>query len=276
MKLVHAEDVIAEPAVRHRGGGLRARILLEGAPGTPGNFQLSLGETGADFLSPRHRHNFEQYRVVLKGEYDFGRDGVMTEGMIGYFPAGVHYGPQTSGERTLAAVLQFGGASGAGYLSAGEVAAGMKALERLGEFRNGIFRRNEGVPGRRNQDAFEAIWEFVNARHLDYAASPYAAPALIDPDDVEWMPLDGAGRVAEKPLGRFPAHETAMRALALGEGARFEARGRSVILFLSGAGTVAGRPFHELTACHLEAGETAEVAADTASRLLEFELPSFS
>jgi hypothetical protein len=145
MKLVHAEEVIPQLAVRHRGGGVRARVLLEGRLGTPGNFQLSLGETGEDFVSPRHRHNFEQYRVVLEGEYGFGRDGAMTEGMVGYFPAGVHYGPQTSGQRTLAAVLQFGGVSGAGYLSAAQVAAGMRALERLGKFEHGIFRRSEGI-----------------------------------------------------------------------------------------------------------------------------------
>jgi hypothetical protein len=273
MKLVHADEVIPEPAVRHRGGGLRARILLEGTPGTPGNFQLSLGETAEDFVSPRHRHNFEQYRVVLEGEYDFGRDGVMTAGMVGYFPAGVHYGPQTSGKRTLAAVLQFGGVSGAGYLSGAEVAAGMQALQRLGEFKGGIFRRHSSVPGRRNQDAFEAIWEFVNDRSLDYPASSYAAPVLIDPRAI----VAGApSRSGEKRLGRFPAHRTAARLLELEEGARLELRGRSVILFLAGAGTIAGRTFRACTACYLEHAETAALAVDAPAGLLEFELPAFS
>lgn len=273
MRLVHAEDIDPEPAVRHRGPGLRARILLEGTPGAADNFQLSLGETGEDFLSPRHRHNFEQYRVVLEGEYDFGRDGVMTEGMVGYFPAGVHYGPQASGKKTVAAVLQFGGVHGAGYLSGQEVAAGMKALERLGEFRGGIFRRRHDVPGRRNQDAFEAIWEVVNRRPLAYPSSSYASPVLMDAASVPWTPLDEEGGVAAKVLGDFAPSRTSVRMLELREGARLELCGRAVLLFLSGAGAIGARPFRSLGAGYLEAGEIAGLVVDAPSRLLEFKLP---
>ncbi|HEU4618524.1 MAG TPA: hypothetical protein VFV10_10805 [Gammaproteobacteria bacterium] len=275
MKVVHGDAVAAEPAVRHRGGNLRARILLEGTPGTPGNFQLSLGETGEDFVSPRHRHNFEQYRAVLEGRYDFGRDGCMTAGMVGYFPAGVHYGPQSSASATVAAVLQFGGTSGGGYLSGPEVEAGMEALKRVGEFRDGIFRRREGVPGRRNQDAFEAIWELVNERRLVYPESSYASPILVHPDNVAATAIDERSGAAEKNLGDFPSHRTSMRMLELPEGASLVLRGRAVFLALSGAGAVDANPYRAQTAFYLEGGETASIEAGAPSRLLRFELPAF-
>ena len=44
-------------------------------------------------------------------------------------------------------MLQFGGASGSGYLLPREVKAGMEELKKFGEFKDGIFHRNEGVAG---------------------------------------------------------------------------------------------------------------------------------
>lgn len=276
MKIVQGDQVAAEPAVRHRGGELRARVLLEGTPGRADNFQLSLGLTGEDFVSPRHRHNFEQYRAVLEGEFDFGRDGVMVEGMVGYFPAGVHYGPQSSADGTLAAVLQFGGVGGGGYLSREQVEAGMEALEALGEFHDGIFRRREGVRGPRNQDAFEAIWEHVSGRRLVYPASEYAGPVMMNPATLEWVPLAGSTNVAQKRLGAFAPNCTAARLLELQAGALLQARGRGVYLALSGTGTVMGEPLRRLTAFYVDADDSAAVHADDRVLILHYELPRLS
>ena len=181
MRIVQGDQVQPQPAVRYRPGSLTACILLEGTPGTPGNFQLSLGITGADFLSPRHRHNFEQYRCVLQGGFDFARDGKMQPGMVGYFPEGVYYGPQSSAEDTVAAVLQFGGVSRNGYLGAAEVNAGMAALQQHGVFEKGIYRRTGPDTGHRSQDGFEAIWEHVNRRPDRF--SGLAALPMHDPDE---------------------------------------------------------------------------------------------
>jgi mannose-6-phosphate isomerase-like protein (cupin superfamily) len=276
MKIVQGDQVAAEPAVRHRGGELRARVLLEGTPGRADNFQLSLGLTGEDFVSPRHRHNFEQYRAVLEGKFDFGRDGVMTQGMVGYFPAGVHYGPQSSADGTLAAVLQFGGVGGGGYLSRRQVEAGMEALEAFGEFRDGIFRRREGVGGRKNQDAFEAIWEHVNGRPLDYPASEYAGPVMMNPVELDWVPLGESANVAQKRLGAFAPNRTGARLLEVDAGAQLPASGRGVYLVLLGTGTVAGEPLRRLTAFYVDAGDAATVHADDQLLILHYELPRLS
>lgn len=274
MKIAQGDQVAPQPAVRHRGGGLQARLILEGTPGAADNFQLSLSVTGSDFISPRHRHNFEQYRVVLDGDFDFGRDGVMPCGAVGYFPEGVYYGPQSSGPHTLAAVLQFGGVSLNGYLAADDVWAGMQALQEVGSFEKGVFRRHEGVPGRKNQDAFEAIWEHVNGRPLTYTTPPTKAPVVMNPDDFAWTALPGAVAVSEKRLGRFARNDTGARLLLLEAGARMEATGRGLFLVLSdGAGTIAGEPMRRLSALSLDAGETALLTASAPTRILHYELP---
>jgi len=69
-------------------------------------------------------------------------------GMLGYYPEGVPYGPQVNKTDIFCAVLQFGGASGSGYLLPREVKAGMEELKKFGEFKDGIFHRNDDVAGR--------------------------------------------------------------------------------------------------------------------------------
>ena len=280
MKIVQGDAVEAERGIRHRGGTLHLRHLLEGEPGTLDNFNLSLGQNGGDFYSPRHRHNFEQIRFQLDGTLDFGRDGRMTPGMVGYFPEGVPYGPQTqtAGQEPapLTAVLQCGGASGSGYLSRAEVASGMAALKPFGSFAEGVFRRHEGVPGRRNTDAFQAIWEHVRRRPMVYPEPRYPAPILIDPAHFAWVPLAGSEGVAEKPLGSFTERRTTMRLLRLAPGAAYEAGGRGLYLVASGTGSVAGESFRRLTAVFVERGETARFLAREAAELFHMGLPDLT
>src|SRR5580704_6689941 len=117
MKIVQGEELQWQRGLEHRGGIFHNRLLMEGEPGTIDNFQLSMGRMGGAFFSPRHRHNFEQIRFQLDGELDFARDGRMKTGMVGYFPEGMFYGPQSQDPEgtPITIVLQMGGASGSGY-----------------------------------------------------------------------------------------------------------------------------------------------------------------
>ncbi|MDB5405664.1 MAG: hypothetical protein JWL84_576, partial [Rhodospirillales bacterium] len=37
-----------------------------------------------------------------------------------------------------------------GYLAQAEVKSGMAELQKYGEFKDGVFRRNDGAPGKKN------------------------------------------------------------------------------------------------------------------------------
>ncbi len=56
-------------------------------------------QTG-DFYSPRHHHNFAQWRYQLEGECNFEKNGVATPGVLTFIPEGAYYGPQTSDGET--------------------------------------------------------------------------------------------------------------------------------------------------------------------------------
>jgi len=202
MKIVQGDELEWVRGLEYRGGTFHYRNLMEGTPGTIDNFQLSMGRNDKDFVSPRHRHNFEQFRFQLEGDLNFARDGVMTPGMVGYFPEGTSYGPQTSEATATTFVLQFGGSSGQGYLSRKEVRQGMDALRATGTFDGGVYRRNEGEPGKRNMDGFQAIWEQANGRPLQFPKPRYDKPVMMDQAGYEWVAAEGQPGVPTRLLLR--------------------------------------------------------------------------
>ena len=233
MNIVQGDEVEWKRGLQHRGGTFHYRHLLEGQPGTVGNFHLGIGQQDGDFVSPRHRHNFDQFRYQLEGVSNFDRNGKMAAGTLGYFPEGAAYGPQSSEGRSVTAVLQFGGASGNGYLSPREVAAGTEELKKFGTFEGGIFRRNDDGEGRRNSDAYQAIWEHVHGRRMDYPKPRYRDPIMVDPQNYDWLPVGRYAGCEREAAWRL--HRAAMRGATHNDCARRNLSRRRA-QHLSGAG----------------------------------------
>jgi hypothetical protein len=276
MKVVQFDDVTPVRGLEHRGGTFHSRTTAAGEPGTPGNFKFSVSELGTDYSGPRHRHNFDQYRFMLSGESDYGQDGPLRAGMLGYYPEGVPYGPQVNNTAIVCAVLQFGGASGSGYLQPREVKAGMVELEKFGTFKDGVFHRREDVPGKRSMDAYQAIWEHVHGRPMVYPKGRYDAPIMMDAANYQWAPIKGAPGVSEKLFGVFTERRTQARLVRLEAGAAYAVEGRGVYLVLSGAGAAGGKPLQKYTTVFLETGETGTLTARETTELLHYGLPDLS
>jgi hypothetical protein len=281
MKVVQLDDVPLVRGLEHRGGTFHSRTLVEGEPGTPGNFKFSLSRLGTDYSGPRHRHNFDQYRYMLEGESDYGQDGPLKAGMLGYYPEGVPYGPQVNKTEIFCAVLQFGGASGSGYLLPREVKAGMEEMKKFGEFKDGIFHRHDGIagsglPGKRNMDAYQAIWENVHGREMVYPKGRYHAPISMDATNYQWAPVGGAPGVSEKLFGVWTERRTQAGLIRIAAGASHEVGGRGVYLVLSGAGECEGRPLKQYTTVYLEHGERTTLRASAATEFLHYGLPDLS
>jgi hypothetical protein len=278
MKIVQGDEVPLVRGLEYRGGMFHSRRLLEGTPGTIDNFQLGIGVSQGDFYSPRHRHNFEQIRVQLDGTLDYDRDGAMTAGIVGYFPEGVFYGPQSQKPEDVAtaAVLQFGGASGSGYLSNAETRKAMEELNKLGEFKDGVFRRREPFHGKKNADGNQAIWEHHHQRPIAFPKPRYPEPILMDPKNFAWVPIEGAPGAAEKLLGVFTERRTEAGLYRLDPGASLTVKGNGVFLTLRGAGTVGDQPLRKLTAWHLARGESIKVTATEETEIMHFGLPNLA
>src|SRR5712691_4355287 len=276
MKVVQRDDVPLVRGLEHRGGTFHSRTLAEGTPGTPGNFKFSLSRLGTDYSGPRHRHNFDQYRFMIEGESDYGQDGPLKAGMLGYYPEGVPYGPQVNKTEIFCAVLQFGGASGSGYLLPREVKAGMEELKKFGEFKDGVFHRHDGTGGKRNMDAYQAIWEHVHGREMVYPKGRYDAPIFMDSASFEWVAVKGAKGVSEKLFGVWTERRIEAGLLRLAPGASHAFGGRGVYLVLAGAGECEGQPLRKFTTVHLDQDERATLRASETTELLHYGLPDLS
>ncbi|HWE74493.1 MAG TPA: hypothetical protein VG328_15120 [Stellaceae bacterium] len=278
MKLVHGGRMAFQSGQeKHRGGGLATKLLLAGEEGTKENFRLTLGRDRGGHQNPRHHHNFDQIRLSLQGSLSIAPGKELEEGWIGYFPEGTWYGPQapaTSERITL--VLQFGGASGQGFISTRQMQQGYAALAKIGTFDAGVFHRTDGV-GRKNQDAFEAIWEHVAGRPLAYPPPRYDEPILMNPAHFAWVPDRAQPGVARKLLGSFTERGTRIELLRLDKGARLaagEADTRLLLFALSGAGE--GWEQHaafQIEPLVSEKGEHATIAATQPAELLQIALP---
>jgi hypothetical protein len=282
MKLVHGGRMEFQGGQeKHRGGGLATKLLLAGEEGTKENFRLTLGRDRGGHQNPRHHHNFDQIRMSLQGSLSIAAGKELEEGWVGYFPEGTWYGPQApaTAER-ITLVLQFGGASGQGFISTRQMQEGFAELARAGTFEGGVFHRRAGANnkngGRKHQDAFEAIWEHVCGRTLTYPPPRYDEPILMNPAHFAWIPDREQRGVARKLLGSFTERGTRIEMLRLDEGARLtagEADTRLLLFALSGAGEAAGERWEAHAAFQIEPDEHATITATAPAELLAIALP---
>jgi hypothetical protein len=279
MKIVHGSKIETKTESQHRGGVSRRQRLLEGEYGSIDNFSLVIARP-KDRYSPRHRHNFEQFRYQIEGEANYSRTGTLKPGMLGYFPEAVHYGPQTQGQGQdlCVLVLQCGGSSGSGYLGRDAEFNMTKELEKLGTFKDGVFFRNPGVPGKKNMDGAQAIWEHAMGRPLVYPKPRYDVPILMHPVNFEWMPLEGQRGVSEKFMGSFTERQISARFIKIAPGATFKASGgRDIYVVLKGEGDLKGEEYGLHTALFLEKkSERAAFKATKETEMLHYRLPDLA
>ena len=273
MQVVHANSLPLEARSEggRQGAWERRRVMRGG--GARDGFSLVIYYHDGSFYSPRHHHNFDQFRYQLDGVADFDRNGKMRPSTLGYFPEGAYYGP-TSGPAHTVAVLQFGGPSGQGYLSSDQRRGAMDILREQGRFERGVFRRNADLEGKRNQDSFEAIWEAANGRKLVYPTPQYDSAVMIATDAVPWRPTPGAPGLREKHLGTFTDCKIKAARYGLDIGMSFAAEGRGIYMVLSGKGRLGEEPFEPLTTVYLDDGETAEFRAETPTDILLMGMPA--
>ncbi len=262
-------------ASAHRGGGVGFVSLLKGEEGAPDNFDLMIVEMQNDYTTPRHRHNFDQVRIMLQGYFEWAPGTPQPEGTVGYFAEGTYYTQKGVGpSRTL--VLQSGGATGHGYTSNRQLQAGIAELKESGDFHDGVYSHTLPDGKRENLDGYQAVWEHVHGRKLDYPAPRFQTPVIAFPDAFGWR-HEGEG-AQHRSFGRFNERGTAVGQVTLATGARttIDASEQTVLVFVeAGAGTIGGTAFSRDDAIRIDRGDTADVLATEDARLYTFGLPVF-
>ena len=223
MRISRAAETGSEKVGSMREGVLDQKHLLFGEDGSPNNYDLNMGLTGGGgWRTPRHRHNFDQIRYVIKGTLPYTETDVLEEGWVGYFPESVHYGPQERAEGLRTMVLQSGGASGQGYLSVAQREAVNAELAQTGEFAKGMYTYTDADGATQTVDGSLAIFERAMGHKLEFALPRYTDVIAMNPAAYEWLPQGDEG-VSEKWLGRFTERDLRIGFLRLDAGAVYQA-----------------------------------------------------
>jgi hypothetical protein len=281
VEVVPFDDVPWGSLGTHREYHIEIKTPLRGREGALDNFRLTFNRgLGGTENQPRHRHNFDQIRMPLAGRVSYGPRRWIEAGQIGYFPEGLHYGP-TLDERdvgTSGITVQFGGASGIGFMSSAQMRAATEALETAGTFEKGLFWHRTAGEKRKPQDAFEAMWEHHYGRKIAYPKPRYSDQIVMRPESYEWQSVPGNPGVAIKPLGDFTERHVSVDLIRVDPGAAVTLGprgGMQACVVLSGSGTVAGKPAGLHTSIKVEAGASARVESATGIELVVFGLPVF-
>ncbi len=270
----------------HRSGGVMFKDLFEGGPG-PGNYWLTLVHVD-EYSAPTHRHNFDQVRFMLDGQFGFGEQ-VQPPGSVGYFTAGLPYTQQSMGP-CVHLLLQCEGADADPYISADQLSAAVTALKETGRFENGHYIDGSGSGVRK--DGFEASWEYTIGRPVSYPKPRYERPLIMQPEVFAFRPDPDQPGVQWKRLGVFTERgiEISFLKIESGASAVIEAAGSPVLFYvLAGAGVLPVgkgdalqdaredaplRRWAKGEALRLSPGETGRLACTDEATLFVLRLPS--
>ena len=292
MEVTHGSSMVFKaPNLTHRGDGLGFKYLSLGEENTPENYGLILGRQ-QDFYSPRHHHNFDQFRYAVKGDFDLGQQLHLQEGQLAYHPEGTYYGPQNDGpEERILLTLQCGGASGQGYMSFAQLEKANQELSAMGKFEKGKYVAEDGSV----RDGYEALWEHLNRRKLVYPKGRYHTPVLMDPESFAWKPVrtetqtnsavNGTSneedmKAWKKTMGVFSEREIRAEMLKLAPHGtmKVESGGAIHLLYvLRGAGHIRDETLMRESTIRLKPGVLAEIFSEEEEmELLHFVMPLLS
>jgi len=162
--------------------------------------RADLGITKSTRYTPRHKHDCESVRYIIRGKVKYGHE-VCGPGDCVYNPESVPYGPEDASvdEERVQLGLQYSGPSGIPYLHPADQKRARKELAKIGKFEKGIYIGPDG----RKQDGAEAFREYLRGKELTYAPPRYNEHIVMRSENYTWKPLEGAPGVWVKHLGYF-------------------------------------------------------------------------
>jgi hypothetical protein len=276
LKIVHEATAVRKGASEHRGGGVHFLSLLQGEENTPNNFHLTLVYAN-DYVAPRHRHNFDQVRIVLEGAFGFDREMTQEPGMLGYFTEGTYYTQKSVGQSTTL-LLQSGGASGTGYMSDTQLRTAVEKLKTKGELNNGIFTWKDSNGKKHNQDGYEAAWELVRTQKIKYPKPLYEQPILWRGDRFDWELTNQTG-VEIRRFAEFTNKQLCLAQLRIKAGATcsISSKEKETLLYcIDGKASIGSENLGAISSVHLLRGEDIQIHAKETTQFYVFGLMNFS
>jgi hypothetical protein len=275
--ITESAELAWEEKPTQREGRIQRKHLAKGREGAPDNFEFNLYRHIAGYGTPRHRHNWEQMRFGLNSTMTYDPGKSISTGSLVYFPEGAYYGPQETPETSEVLLLQYGGASGQGYLSQEQLFVAREALLKKGELKGGIYTWTDASGKKHNQDGAEAIWEEVFQRKIQYIKPRIPEPVKLETDAFHWVDSDTPG-LEEKFLAMFTERKVKAMMVRATQAATLpvSANERNLFFTLKGNFSLAGRQCGTHTSLYSDRGEALTLALEPGWEALMITLPQIS
>ena len=254
----------------YRKGHVRQMFAIHD-PAAGISYRASYSKTPAAPSSPRHRHNFEQIRFIVDGEWRFGKRRYGT-GWLGFFPEAAFYGPQENLIESRGFVIQYPGPSGARFVSREEERRAQREMTEEGiRFESGLAHFQDG----RRQDGSEALWERVSGQRLKYPKPLFDDSVWMNTELFDWQPTDFEG-VSIKRLAYFNRRGPAIALLRIDPGHNLPAgtNGAMMMRFIyEGSASYAGRQLPAVSSLYYPPEVAYEaLSSESGATLLSVEL----
>lgn len=279
MRVTHFATATSPPAQGQRGGQARVKALMNG--GGPGESEFEMHHVhyaGPGNTSPRHNHNFDQFRYVIKGSFEHGDfNESVPEACLGFITAGCSYGPFTNDPSSIFMVLQMAGPDGEGYSQNEENVKAMEELSKHGTFESGFYNYVDEDGRAKKKDGWRAVYEQARGREFK-APKPRATEVIVmDPSAYNWVPLTSG--IFEKLLGTFNERGTSAWMLLLEAGAEYTRNPlvREELMFiLDGDVSVNDEECLQFDTLYFAPEDSASLRAKSQTTILGFGLPAFA
>ena len=208
------------------------------------------------YLSPRHRHTFQQVRYVLSGKMKYGHE-VYGKGDCLYIPEGAYYGPVKpveNGEQLHFADIQFEGPSGIPYPEPEDVVNAQRKLAETGTFEEGVYTFASG----RKRDAYEAILEEISGEKISYPKPLLNSYVVLRSSALPWRSHASLANVESKDLAYFFETGPNIKMAQLSHGAALPGStpvGHRAVFLLEGDLLFDGKAYDALSYFILPSGE---------------------
>lgn len=211
--------------------------------------------------SYRHKHNFDQIRMVIKGEMRLGKTIVACPGDVVYFPESVKYGP-TYYEDGQMFLLQWPGASeGSFYIHYDDVVKVLDEMRALGgeiDFeRGGVWRYSDG----RLEDVWEALGQHAFGRPVVYGTPRFGDVVVMRSAGCNSTPAKAGKNVAVKHLAYLGEVGPNIKILEMGAGSVLEgavAESQQIWTSFEGEFVYQGKSYEPRSVLYLPAGAKRE------------------
>jgi quercetin dioxygenase-like cupin family protein len=209
------------------GIGRAGRMLAKGFPldtGVPGvGMEFAWTYYFVGYGTPRHKHTFDQFRYALEGPRQI-QDGVLMPGDAGFYPEGVHYGPQLQDQPSSGLGLQFQGPAGVPYLTHEALQNARTRLQAEGgTFSGGVYTRVLPDGRKINKDSHAACFEAITGKQIEFPDGRFASPIIMRTEAVRWIIDRHLPGIEHKHLGSFGEHRSGVRISRLAPGAKIPA-----------------------------------------------------